>query len=846
MFLQKSIIAERASQRMYLLPCLIFTPATDSPPRPFVNPKFSQNSSPLITYETGILGQAVVKKFFTATFLERKIMSTKTITKRIALVAASALAIAGFSAVPANAATNAYTVTLDAVGSTTTPVAGSAAVISVNLAGVTKTNDNITTTATTAVVTSKPTNSDVALTCAAITASAATSAITWGTNAAATNVITTTPTITATAQAAGVIGTFSFTPDTAGYYTITITPISTVVTAGTTDILGAATTPIVVGINVSGGSLVQAASGLGASTGTQVSGNQAAAAFHFPAESTAASRYEVTATGATIAGVFVGASQAAAVNANSYTAAGTVVKNDGTTFATGVTVPGAAVTTTGIALDGGSTTDGIIVQFNSATASTAIISVKSVNVTTGVKTSVAAVTVTFGAAAVVSATLSTAFIGQGNVCAGAANTVPITVAKTASVALAAGATTGATICVLAKSTTGADLIGQAVSVTIAGPGLISLATGVTGTNTTAGTTGTVRAASLTATTQAATNGSTVGISADGTAGTATITITVGGVALPTKTVLFFGSVATLTATQNLKIARSSATGAVLGTSDGTGLAANAVTTALTPAVVIVAKDSLGNLVPGLTISGLISKTTVISATTIAEAVGTILTTGAAGPGNYLASVTSAANGVSGETATVTYRIADPASTTGGFITAAPLTFSLGGSVAKTTISTDAASYNAGAPLIITLTSTDSSGNPVFDGAASTAVTGSKSFIGLPGASEYSGGIAVSAASLDKSSTFAPVLGGDAILRNTDSAGNTSSVTVAIESGDASSALALDAANAATDAANNAYDEAQNATQAASDALAAVTALAKQVKTLIASVKKLTAAVAKLK
>ena len=58
----------------------------------------------LITYEKAFLGQAVIKKFFIATFLERKIMSTKTSFKRIALVAASALAIAGFSAVPANAA----------------------------------------------------------------------------------------------------------------------------------------------------------------------------------------------------------------------------------------------------------------------------------------------------------------------------------------------------------------------------------------------------------------------------------------------------------------------------------------------------------------------------------------------------------------------------------------------------------------------------------------------------------------------------------------------------------------------------------------------------------------------
>ena len=58
-------------------------------------------NDPLITYEKAFLGQAVVKKFFAATFLERKIMSTKTITKRIALVAASALALGGFSVISA-------------------------------------------------------------------------------------------------------------------------------------------------------------------------------------------------------------------------------------------------------------------------------------------------------------------------------------------------------------------------------------------------------------------------------------------------------------------------------------------------------------------------------------------------------------------------------------------------------------------------------------------------------------------------------------------------------------------------------------------------------------------------
>jgi hypothetical protein len=64
-------------------------------------------NDPLITYEKAFLVQAAVKKFFAATFLERKIMSTKTSIKRIALVAAAALAIGGFSAVSANAADNA-------------------------------------------------------------------------------------------------------------------------------------------------------------------------------------------------------------------------------------------------------------------------------------------------------------------------------------------------------------------------------------------------------------------------------------------------------------------------------------------------------------------------------------------------------------------------------------------------------------------------------------------------------------------------------------------------------------------------------------------------------------------
>ena len=58
---------------------------------------------PLITYEKALLSQATGGKFPSVTFIERKQMSTKTSIKRIALVAAAALTLGGFSAVSANA-----------------------------------------------------------------------------------------------------------------------------------------------------------------------------------------------------------------------------------------------------------------------------------------------------------------------------------------------------------------------------------------------------------------------------------------------------------------------------------------------------------------------------------------------------------------------------------------------------------------------------------------------------------------------------------------------------------------------------------------------------------------------
>ena len=89
----------------------------------------------LFVYNESLLGnQAEREKFFQSTFFERKIMSTKTAFKRVALIAAAALAIGGISAVSANAAgpyaagadwtiTNAYAVGTPVVAATSTETA---------------------------------------------------------------------------------------------------------------------------------------------------------------------------------------------------------------------------------------------------------------------------------------------------------------------------------------------------------------------------------------------------------------------------------------------------------------------------------------------------------------------------------------------------------------------------------------------------------------------------------------------------------------------------------------------------------------------------------------------------
>jgi hypothetical protein len=465
-------------------------------------------------------------------------------------------------------------------------------------------------------------------------------------------------------------------------------------------------------------------------------------------------------------------------------------------------------------------------------------------------------TITWGAAAVVNVgyTAAESFISDGN-------TIPsilsqpgssLSYPKTAGVALAAGVTTGATIGVNLFDGSNTAITGVPLTVTVSGPGLISLVTGST-----TGTTGTVRAASLTATQMASTSHATIGVSADGTAGTSVITVATGSTTLFTKTVTFVGTVASIKiVSQNLFIAPATAAGGTLGsiTSSDTGL-----TTGTTAAVELEALDANGNPVTGLTISGKSADTSVIASAGVAEETSAMApaTIGANGPGYYLANVVSAPVGTSGASTTVTFRTLLSDGVT--YVTATPVTFSLGGAIAKEVLSTDASSYSSLAPVKVVLTATDSKGNPAYDQTVNAGLTSALV------SSTQLGGAAFTATSfktLNKgvstlSGVYAPAVAGSFTISGTDTAdvaGEAVSVTAASAGGSADASAqaatdaaneATDAANAATDAANAAADAADAATSAAQDASAQAQAALAAVNALSAKITVLAAQIAKI-
>ena len=705
----------------------------------------------------------------------------KTISlKKVSAVAVASLGFGLLSVVPAYAAGEAI-------------VDATAILADFKLSGTVGTTTSVVATQTTANLGTP--NSDTVVTYTATvtvapTGSTAVVALTKGTNPTDYTMVQTSSTVvTATAAAAavgltgGALGTLTFTPDVPGEYRLKVAttgPAGTLVDA-------------FLSLYVSGTGATVASSGIGTTTVQGVAGGQVKVNF-VPAQSaagviTASTTYQVTSTGGSIVNATANKTtlptNVAGATYSAAAALGGTLASPGAGGGIGPMNGSASDWTGGAKMIVGSGTVPVIMDLTltSAVAGTQTVAISSISASTGAPTAVSSVTITWSAtAAAASAAYSTSFISSGSACGTADATVAPRISATAASAVSAN------ICIAVKDSNGNSMVGQALTATVSGPGLIDLITGNTDTTTV----GTIRADALTATTQASTNLARINISADGTSGTSVITILNGTTVLSTETLYFYGTVATLTATQNLKVARSGTAGYLLGTSDGTGLAASATTAALTPAVVVVAKDANGVVVPSLTITGLSSDTTVISLATVAEAVGTVSTTGAAGPGTYLASVTSAANSVSGKTATVTFRTQ---LSTGAYISATPVTFTLGGTLAtgKETISFDKTAYASGEAMTITVTAKDSAGNAVYDGVTSPTLTASKAIGGALPSGFYVSGVVKNTAN----TLFAPAIGGSFSVNGTS--GNTAEDKISASSSvtDANAGLLtqIDALNA---------------------------------------------------
>jgi hypothetical protein len=368
----------------------------------------------------------------------------------------------------------------------------------------------------------------------------------------------------------------------------------------------------------------------------------------------------------------------------------------------------------------------------------------------------------------------------------------ITAGSTGDTSIAPAVRTLATIAggagVVVRGSTGAALNGATVAASISGAGMVLVDTSTTATA------GTARSSSVSTGTS---NIAYVHVSGDGTAGTGTVTVTVtdavsgASSTVGTFTVQFYSStVATLTATQVYS---------VLGAARTTGCAAVACTwttystgSAGKPAVSIVAKDSGGNVIPGLTLSATISDAAVIGSSTIVAV--TDATNDYVGLGGYNASVTGATGVASGKTATVTYTYTNADLTK---ISSAAIPFTTGGTTIVTeTLAFDKTSYAPGEAMVVTRTAKDSAGNSVADGVASPAVTFSKPNGGTaPAAGVYVAG--KSATSATTPTVFAPATGGafTASMTGGDAAATVRTASSSVTDANAGLLTQIDALNA---------------------------------------------------
>jgi len=327
---------------------------------------------------------------------------------------------------------------------------------------------------------------------------------------------------------------------------------------------------------------------------------------------------------------------------------------------------------------------------------------------------------------------------------------------------------------------------------------------------------------------------------DGTAGEGKLEISVNSAVVATYTLRFLGDAASVTATLVYPIGN--AAGATTGV-DGTAVvrtnnlgASNQtkdVTADSDPAIAVSVLDANGWAIPSIAPSVTSSNRAVVSTAT-----RMFIDSGVSNPatlkysaGTFVQhfSYTTLAS-ASGSTSDLTFTFVNAAGTA---LVSPAVKITTGGALASAKLEFDKTSYAPGAPVIITATGLDSSGNKPYDGQnvrangmlSTLSYTAPASFILVNGtkartvnAPLASGTWTITAYdSADRTYTATATVTNPAEEAKASSDAATAAATAA---GDAA-AEATDAANAATDAANAAAEAADAATAAAQDAADAV-------------------------
>ena len=484
----------------------------------------------------------------------------------------------------------------------------------------------------------------------------------------------------AVAFAAYVVGTIKFTPTMGGNYAVTSTSPGDGCAGTKTEMDG--TSSAAQGLLYTQGISVTQGTTRGAA-GAAVVGNQAQVRITYPeAEGTT---YKTVSTGV---GAILGATPTDAVNTN--------ISGVSTDFSKGLTT----VTTTNV------TAHNNVLTLASTVAGDQTITVTTVDTTTGIGTSLYSIKITWGAASAVSTQYSLVKLLAGAV---STDVTSATADTTATIVSSAAGTQRFTIQIETNDQNNVAMAGFTLGASIAGPGLIGISAARNAT--------TATGRSLTVAQAAGNAFGSVSVWADGSAGTATITVTATNslgvtTVLGTKTVRFAGAVNKATVTQNLFVAKAATQ---LGLTPTTSRVA-ATSAATTPALRAVVTDAAGvNVVAGATVRLVSSNTAVITAGTCAEYTVTGSSTATVpAPGTFECSVSGAASALSGQSATITFQVLNPA--TGLYsIVATPITFTIGGAIASTAVSVNKTSYLPGEAIVMTATAKDSSGNAPYDG-----------------------------------------------------------------------------------------------------------------------------------